>query len=162
MVLMLQLGIPISVQGVVGAVVLVATVVTKPLVSALADTFSTARRGIFVFSVLLTCLSLTCMAFIPQFGKSPLYPTAWLVGKSILHHKVSTEEKAVSENVTNYNVMDLMSENEKYSLFWMNNTIFDDLPASDSKSPTKMAEAWENTVLVLPLNGGQTNFHLKF
>lgn len=149
MVLGLQLGAPIAVLGAMGTVILAVPLVIHPLVIYLLEISSTVRRGIFVANVLLICLSLTSMAFIPPFGKPPEYSEAWLVAKNLTKWK---DEDTINKHIAD-NVNDSKLEMEQYSIMQMNNAIFFDHPSTDIKSATKLYETWENTVLVIPRNG---------
>lgn len=82
MVIGVGLGVPIALQGLVGATVLVGTVFAKPMLSLLADSFPEWRKGIFVAAVLLCGLALGSICFVPTFGRVPYYPRAWLISKS--------------------------------------------------------------------------------
>ncbi|KAA0190052.1 hypothetical protein HAZT_HAZT004704 [Hyalella azteca] len=63
MVLGLGLGVPIILQGLMAAVVLVGTVIAKPILSLIADTFPRSRRIIFIASILMCGLvSVKCNA----------------------------------------------------------------------------------------------------
>ena len=135
-VLSLQLGVSIAIQGIVGAVVMVATVVFKPIVSGLADTFPKSRRAIFVGTVILTCISLCSIAFIPAMAVAPEYSKVWIVNNY--------------ENLTSWkNRLELLPSHHdrdpKEPLLGQNNTMFN--------SATSAHQTWENTFIVLPRNG---------
>ncbi|KAF2356592.1 Major facilitator superfamily associated domain [Trinorchestia longiramus] len=83
MVLGLGLGVPIALQGIMAATVLVGTVIAKPLLSLVADAFPWSRRIIFIASILLCGLSLGCICFVPAFAPQPSYPEAWLLRKNV-------------------------------------------------------------------------------
>jgi len=69
----LQVGIPIDIMGTGLALVLLATVCLKPLVSFFADRFPKIRKGLFIINILITAISFGSMAFVDPFGVSASY-----------------------------------------------------------------------------------------
>ena len=78
----INLGVPIAVQGLVGSIMMVVTFVVKPLVSMLADTFPDWRKTIFLGLITLCGLSLGCIVLIPPFGVKPNFGSAAVVPKN--------------------------------------------------------------------------------
>ncbi|XP_076033990.1 major facilitator superfamily domain-containing protein 6-like [Oratosquilla oratoria] len=73
MVLALQLGIPMSVQGTLSALSLIATVLCKPVVSALADKYPRARKAIFVWMMIITVVSYGSVYSFPRIIDAPSF-----------------------------------------------------------------------------------------
>ncbi|XP_042867904.1 uncharacterized protein LOC122250510 [Penaeus japonicus] len=72
MVVALQLGIPVSVQGTIYATSLLLTVVGKPVIAALADCFPNYRKGIFLVVITVMVTSYSCVRFIPPMRDPPV------------------------------------------------------------------------------------------
>ena len=82
-VLGVNLGVPIAIQGALGAVIMFTTVIAKPLLSLLADAFQDLRKIIFVGAVMLSGLSFSSIYFIPAFGVKHYYNVCLLIFKLI-------------------------------------------------------------------------------
>ena len=76
-----SLGIPIEIQGSLTAGIMVTTLIAKPLIAMVADTFSALRKTIFIFTVVLSGLSFSSIYFIPSVGTSPDFSSAVVVPK---------------------------------------------------------------------------------
>ncbi|XP_047470504.1 uncharacterized protein LOC125026246 [Penaeus chinensis] len=72
MVVALQLGIPVSVQGTMSATSLLLTVLGKPLIAALADCFPSFRKAIFLVVITIMVMSYSCVRFIPPMKDPPV------------------------------------------------------------------------------------------
>ncbi|XP_063614496.1 uncharacterized protein LOC134787627, partial [Penaeus indicus] len=72
MVVALQLGIPVSVQGTIYATSLLLTVLGKPLIAALADCFPSFRKAIFLVVITIMVMSYSCVRFIPPMKDPPV------------------------------------------------------------------------------------------
>ncbi|XP_018021228.1 uncharacterized protein LOC108677514 [Hyalella azteca] len=145
LVMSVQLGASVSLMGTVGALVLLLTVLLKPFISAFADTFPWSRKPVFVGTVLLTCLSLSSLSFIPPFLPAPNYKSTFIVDKSVnysvilsgasdldaLHYSASTvfnscshvftsqitaEQKASSKESTSSHLMIVIPHNSSCEL----------------------------------------------
>ncbi|XP_018027185.1 uncharacterized protein LOC108682520 [Hyalella azteca] len=110
MVLGLGLGVPIILQGLMAAVVLVGTVIAKPILSLIADTFPRSRRIIFIASILMCGLSLGCVCFVPSFGLEPSFDKAWLLPANYnitdaekIHRKPSSEKLTLISDDSKFN-----------------------------------------------------------
>ncbi|KAA0202389.1 hypothetical protein HAZT_HAZT004571 [Hyalella azteca] len=158
LVISLQLGASVSLMGTVGAVILMISVVVKPFFSTLADAFPLTRRPLFVGMVLLCCLSLSGVAFIPQFTKAPCYADAWIVQRDMFNSSsfsfksgnVATEvslpqglELAQSDLLPNYIVNQTFSKPGCGE-----NSVTEHLGSSN-----KTSLPWEDLFIVLPNNG---------
>ena len=82
-VLGVNLGVPIALQGALGAVIMLATVIAKPLLSLLADAFPDWRKIIFVGTVMLSGLSFGSIIFIPGFGVQPNFSGVLVVPRDL-------------------------------------------------------------------------------
>ncbi|XP_064082549.1 uncharacterized protein LOC135198669 [Macrobrachium nipponense] len=67
-----QLGIPVSIQGTLSAIILLMTVLGKPFIAALADTFPKYRKGIFLVTLTLMVCCYTSVWFIPPMRETPV------------------------------------------------------------------------------------------
>nr|XP_027231850.1 uncharacterized protein LOC113823423 [Penaeus vannamei] len=72
MVVALQLGVPVSVQGTIYATSLLLTVLGKPLIAALADCFPNFRKAIFLVVITIMVVSYSCVRFIPPMRDPPV------------------------------------------------------------------------------------------
>ncbi|KAF2358198.1 Major facilitator superfamily associated domain [Trinorchestia longiramus] len=86
LVLSLQLGASVMLMGTVGAMVLVPTILLKPFISTVADAFPAIRKMLFVGTVLLTCLTVVGIGFIPPFVPAPNFNQSWVLPESLLLH----------------------------------------------------------------------------
>ncbi|KAF2358199.1 Major facilitator superfamily associated domain [Trinorchestia longiramus] len=82
LVMSMQLGGSVALMGNMGALILINTVLLKPIVSIVADAFPRARRPLFVGLLLLFCCSLSFIVFIPPFKQAPSFSSAWITSKN--------------------------------------------------------------------------------
>lgn len=161
MVMTLQLGVSVSLMGTLGAAVLLATMLLKPPVSYLGDAFPRYRKGLFVATVLLTCLSFSSLSFVPPFTPSPYYQHSWLVRKDAdLDHvglRILSPDDAITENETHKKILPV----EGPRIDVINKTRNDqNLSDFDEFNQYFVHEntSWDNVLLLLPNNGKYMKF----
>ncbi|XP_018013392.1 uncharacterized protein LOC108670429, partial [Hyalella azteca] len=161
LVISLQLGSSVSLMGTVGALVLMLTMVVKPFISTFADAFPRTRGPLFVGTVLLFGLSLSIMAFVPQFTDAPYYSDAWIVSRDMFNsHSFSSE---IDKKETEQSPGSSYQELKIFSIdLFPNSTVNESLSnhecgenrfTENLSSSKQTSFSWPDLFIVLPNNG---------
>lgn len=71
MVMAIQLGIPVSMSGILNASSVIVVLFFKPLIATITDTFPSFRRTIFVLTLCVASVALGCIYFVPSMQDVP-------------------------------------------------------------------------------------------
>jgi hypothetical protein len=158
LVISLQLGASVSLMGTVAAVILMLSVVVKPLFSTLADAFPLTRRPLFVGMVLLCCLSLSGVAFVPQFTKAPYYADVWIVQRDMFNSSSFSFTSGNEATVVSQSQGLQFAQSDLFLTYIENQTF--SKPGCGENSVTAHLRSsnitslpWADLLIVLPNNG---------